>query len=688
MSHDSSAPPPEPTRATSSPLPGTDGAPSPRRTNAHGHHGHGHHGHGQHGSLGTLALAALGVVYGDIGTSPLYALKECVHGPHAVAPTPENVLGLLSLMFWSVTLVVAVKYLGFVMRADNQGEGGILALLALVPESDQAKRRGQLGLLTALILFGAALLYGDGIITPAISVLSAVEGLSIATPRLEPAVVPITVAILVALFWVQSRGTAKIGAVFGPIMALWFVVLAGLGLKHIAANPGVLEAVNPAFAARFFAQNGFRGFVVLGSVVLCITGGEALYADMGHFGRRPIQIAWYALVMPSLVVNYFGQGAMLTAPGADVAKIAENPFYSMVPSGPLIYPLVALSAAATVIASQALISGAYSLTRQAVQLGYLPRVRIQHTSSETEGQIYVPEVNSALAIGCIALVLAFKQSSALAAAYGIAVTGTMGITTLAYFVVTRERWGWSLAKALPLTAGFLAIDLAFFGANALKFFDGGYVPVIIAIAIFVVMRVWKQGRALLAQYFVRASKPLDAFLAGLAEGRYQPSPTEAEPEPAPIPIVRVQGTAVFLTSNPNGTPPLLLHHARHNKAIHAAVLLVTVVNEPVPRVTSHRIEVDPIEQGFFRITLRVGFMETPNVPRMLAVAIRAFKLPFCVDDITYYLGRETVLAASEGEMNLRAERLFAFLTRNAQQATRFFGIPPERVVEIGMQVDL
>jgi KUP system potassium uptake protein len=379
---------------------------------------------------------------------------------------------------------------------------------------------------------------------------------------------------------------------------------------------------------------------------------------------------------------------MLTAQGADIGKIAENPFFSMVPSGPLVYPLVALSAAATVIASQALISGAYSLTRQAVQLGYLPRVRIRHTSSETEGQIYVPEVNTALAIGCIALVLTFKQSSALAAAYGIAVTGTMGITTLAYFVVTRERWGWSLAKALPLALGFLAVDLAFFGANALKFFDGGYVPVVIALCIFAVMRVWKQGRALLGQYFVRASKPLDVFLAGLAEGRYQPTSTPDDPEPSSIPIVRVPGTAVFLTSNPNGTPPLLLHHARHNKAIHEAVLLVTVTNEPVPRVTSNRVAVEPIEQGFFRIRLRVGYMETPNVPRMLAVAIRAFRLPFSVDDITYYLGRETVLAATAGEMGLQQERLFAFLTRNAQQATRFFGSPPERVVEIGMQVDL
>ena len=688
MSNDSSAPPPEPSRATSSPLPGTDGAPSPRRTNGHGHQGHSHQGHGHHGSLGGLALAALGVVYGDIGTSPLYALKECVHGPHAVAPTPENVLGLLSLMFWSITLVVSVKYLAFVTRASNQGEGGGLAMLALLdPILAKPKRAGQIGLVASMITFGACLLYGEGILTPAISVLSAVEGLGVATHRFDPFIVPITVVILLGLFAVQRRGTATIGRVFGPIMVVWFVTLAGLGIHHISKHPAVLTALNPLRAAEFFAQNGTKGFVVLGSVVLCITGGEALYADMGHFGRRPIQLAWFALAMPALILCYFGQGALLlTHPGDP--HIAENPFYSLVPEGPAVYALVAIATAATVIASQALISGAYSLTRQAVQLGYLPRVRIQHTSSESEGQIFIPEVNTALALGCIGLVLAFKSSSSLAAAYGISVMGTMAITSTAFLIVCLRVWGWSLAKALPLFLLFITVDLAFFSSNLLKFFDGGYVPVIIAIAIFAVMRVWKQGRALLAQYFVRASKPLDAFLAGLTEGRYQPSPTENEPEPAAIPVVRVQGTAVFLTSNPNGTPPLLLHHVRHNKAIHESVLLVTVLNEPVPRVTSHRVEVDPIEQGFFRITLRVGFMETPNVPRMLAVAIRAFRLPFSVDDITYYLGRETVLAATEGEMDLRAERLFAFLTRNAQQATRFFGIPPERVVEIGMQVDL
>jgi KUP system potassium uptake protein len=659
---------------------------SPRPSLTPDGHGPGHH---HHGSVGTLALAALGVVYGDIGTSPLYALKECVHGPHAVAPTPDNVLGLLSLMFWSITLVVSFKYLGFVTRASNQGEGGGLAMLALLdPVLPKPKHVATVGVIASLITFGACLLYGEGILTPAISVLSAVEGLGVATHKFDPAIVPITVAILIGLFAVQKRGTATIGRVFGPVMVVWFTTLAGLGLYHIAQYPGILRALNPSLAIEFFGHNGTHGFVVLGSVVLCITGGEALYADMGHFGRKPIQLAWFGLAMPALVLNYFGQGAMLLSHPGDIERLAANPFYSLVPDGPPVFALVAIATAATVIASQALISGAYSLTRQAVQLGYLPRVRIQHTSSEAEGQIYIPEVNTALAIGCITLVLTFKSSSSLAAAYGISVMGTMAITSIAFLIVCTKRWNWPLSQAIPLFLVFITVDLAFFSSNLLKFFDGGYVPVVIAISLFVVMRVWKRGRALLGQYFVRASKPLDAFLAGLAEGRYQPAPTADEPEPASIPIVRVPGTAVFLTSNPNGTPPLLLHHARHNKAIHEAVLLVTVVNEPVPRVTSSRVAVEPIEQGFFRIKLRVGFMETPNVPRMLAVAIRAFRLPFSVDDITYYLGRETVLAATEGEMGLQEERLFAFLTRNAQQATRFFGIPPERVVEIGMQVDL
>ncbi|NUP05320.1 MAG: potassium transporter Kup [Polyangiaceae bacterium] len=633
-----------------------------------------------------LALAALGVVYGDIGTSPLYALKECVHGHHAVAANPANVFGLLSLMFYSITLVVSFKYLGFVTRANNQGEGGGLAMLAMLESKlKRPKTVGAVAIIPMVIVFGTCLLYGEGIITPAISVLSAVEGLGVATNKLDPVILPLTVVILLGLFAVQKRGTATIGRIFGPIMILWFGTLAVLGLIWIAKVPAVLGALDPRHAVRFFIENKWHGFVILGSVVLCITGGEALYADMGHFGRRPIQLAWFTLAMPALVLNYFGQGAMLIGNQHRLDVVTESPFYALVPEGPLIYPLVVIATMATVIASQALISGAYSLTRQAVQLGFLPRVRIQHTSSETEGQIYVPEVNNALAIGCIALVFAFKSSSNLAAAYGISVMGTMAITSTAFFIVCLKVWQWPLYRALPLYILFMVVDLAFLGANLLKFFDGGFVPLVIGIMIFSVMMVWKRGRALLGAYFVRASKPLDDFLAGLREGIYR---TVVRGKPVEVPVTRVPGAAVFLTSNPGGTPPLLMHHAQHNKAIHDTVLLVTVLNEHVPRMLGDRTEIDELEQGFYRVRIRVGFMETPDVPRALADAIRAYDLPFEMDDVTYYLGRETLLATKHGEMGKRAEKLFAFLTRNSQQATSFFGIPPERVVEIGMQVDL
>jgi len=680
------SPPSEaPEEAPEPPEPGEPGraAKTARKKTAPESAAHSGHGHAD-ANLKKLAFAALGVVYGDIGTSPLYALKECVHGTHAVLPTHANVLGLLSLMFWSVTLVVTVKYLSFIMRADNQGKGGILALLALLPENEKAKRAGKVGLLAALVLFGACLLYGDGIITPAISVLSAVEGLEVATDSMKSAIVPLTVVILFGLFAIQKKGTTTIGALFGPIMAVWFVVIGSLGVYHIFQNPKVLYALSPTYAIHFFQANKFHGFTILASVVLCITGGEALYADMGHFGRKPIQVAWYSLVMPALVLNYFGQGAMLTAASAaEVKELAENPFFALVPRGPLIYPLVILATAATVIASQALISGAYSLTRQAVQLGYLPRVTVTHTSHETEGQIYIPEVNTALAIGCIGLVLAFRESTKLAAAYGIAVTGTMGITTIAYYVVARKRWKWSIAKALPLAIMFLVVDLAFFSSNALKFFDGGFVPIVVALGLFFLMRVWKKGRHLLGVYFRGAMRPLEGLLNNLRRGVYKTANDEERP------VVRVPGVAVFLTSNAGGTPPLLLHHVRHNKALHDIVLLVTVANEAIPRIpSSERVSVEPIELGFYRVKIHVGFMETPHVPRALEQAILERELPFDLSDVTYYLGRETLLATSKGEMGARAEQLFAFLTRNSQAAARYFGIPAERVVEIGMQIDL
>lgn len=638
----------------------------------------------EHGGLKTLALGALGIVYGDIGTSPLYALKECVHGPHALPVTDANVMGLLSLMFWSVTLVVTVKYLSFIMRADNGGEGGILALLALLPENKERKRRGAMGPLVALVLFGAALLYGDGIITPAMSVLSAVEGLRVTTDYFNDAVVPITVGILLVLFACQKRGTTLIGRVFGPIMLLWFATLTVLGAIAIARFPLVLTALSPWPAVQLFVHDPWHAFVVLGSVVLCITGGEALYADMGHFGRRPIQLAWYVAVFPALIINYLGQGALLLAapPGALRAAVAENPFYALVPTGPAIYPLVALATAATVIASQALISGAFSLTRQAVQLGYMPRTTVTHTSSKAEGQIYIPEVNWALAVSCIALVLAFRESTNLAAAYGIAVTGTMGITSVAFYKVARTRWHWRAAVIGPLVALFLVIDLAFLASNALKFFDGGFVPVVVALGIFLVMRTWKRGRALLARYFIGATRPLEQFLEGLHRQCY------VDRDGTEIPVVRVPGVAVFLISNPEGTPPLLLHHIRHVKSLHETVILATVAVDRVPRVTGARFDLTRLSDGFVRLRIHAGFMESPNVPRALEAAIEYFELPFELKQVTYFLGRETLLATSAGEMGPREEALFAFLTKNSQNATRYFGIPPERVVEIGMQVDL
>ncbi len=632
-----------------------------------------------------LALGALGVVYGDIGTSPLYALKECVHGPHAVAATDGNILSLLSLIFWSVTLVVAVKYLQFITRADNAGEGGVLALLALLPRGQRPHTPGRIGALAALVLFGAALLYGDGILTPAISVLSAIEGLRLATHAFDDVVVPVTVGILIGLFAAQKRGTTTIGRLFGPVMVLWFIALAALGAIAIAKHPSVLAALSPWHGIDLFVRAPTSAFMVLGSVVLCITGGEALYADMGHFGRRPIQRAWYVVVFPALIINYFGQGALLLAAPAGPQRlaVAENPFYALVPTGPLIFPLVAIATAAAVIASQALISGSFSLTRQAVQLGYLPRVTILHTSSETEGQIYVPFVNWAVAAGCVGLVLAFGTSSRLAAAYGIAVTGTMAVTSIAFFVVARRRWGWSRYAAGAFLAVFLSIDLAFLGSNALKVFDGGYMPIVLALAIFIAMRTWKRGRELLAQHFARALRPLSELVAALRDEKWR------TPQGRDIPIARVPGVAVFMTGMADGVPPLLVHHLRHVRSLHEIVIFVTVTTLHTPRaVEGRRFELSALAHGIFRLHIHSGFMETPDVPSALAAAVADYQLPVEPDDVTYFLGRETLLALKDGNMGQREELLFGFLSRNSQNATRYFGIPPERVVEIGMQIDL
>jgi KUP system potassium uptake protein len=626
------------------------------------------HGQVAHGAdLTKLALGALGVVYGDIGTSPLYALKECVTPPHGVGATHENILGLLSLVFWAITLVVSVKYLLFVMRADNDGEGGVLALMALALGKEDAKPHPQARWLIMLGLFGAALLYGDGVITPAISVLSAVEGLTVATDAFTPVVVPITCAILIALFLLQKRGTGGIGYVFGPITLLWFVSIGLVGVPWILRHPQILVAANPLYGVRFFMAHGRHGFLVLGSVVLCITGGEALYADMGHFGTRAIRLAWYSCVFPALLLNYFGQGAMLF----EHPEAAANPFYGTVPAQWL-YPMVVLATLATVVASQALISGAFSLTRQAVQLGYLPRVTIVHTSGKTEGQIYVPEVNGLLMFACVALVLGFRESSALADAYGIAVTGTMGMTSFLFFYVAHHRWGWSLAKAGGLLALFLSFDLSFFAACSTKIAHGGWFPLSVAVGIFTIMMTWKRGRMILAQKVAEGSLPMDVFLEDI--DRVQPH--------------RVAGTAVFLASTRRGTPAVLLHHFKHNKVLHQQVVILSIVTDAVPEVpAADFVRIKFFDRGFWAVTAHYGFMQTPDVLQVLR-ACAGQGLYINENETSFYLGRETLITGRGKGMTQWRKRLFRFLSRNARSATDFFSIPPNRVVEIGTQIEL
>ena len=616
----------------------------------------------------SLALGALGVVFGDIGTSPLYAIKECFHGLHAIEVTEGNVLGVLSLVFWSLSVVISLKYLGFIMKADNRGEGGIFALLALVPGHDRAGPRGRSG--TAVVfaaLFGAALLYGDGIITPAISVLSAVEGISVATPAAERLVLPLTVAILIGLFASQRHGTGRLGKVFGPVMLLWFAALATLGLRGILENPHVLAAVDPRHAVSFFAENHLHGLVVLGSVVLVITGGEALYADMGHFGRGPIRTAWYGMAFPALLLNYFGQGALVLAR----PELAVNPFYGLTPR-PLLLPMVALATMAAVIASQALISGAFSLTQQAVQLGYLPRAHVVHTSGMQKGQIYIPEVNAALAVACVGLVLAFQHSSRLAAAYGIAVTANMAITSVVYFAVLRKTWGWPLLQALPLVVLFLAFDLAYFGANLFKVRDGGWFPLVVAAGLFAVMTTWKRGRIELARRVGETLLPFDLFLADVERRRPQ----------------RVPGTAVFMSGAPTGTPSALLHQLKHNHVIHEQVVLLAVVFEDRPVVPiEDRLELQDRGQGFFRLVTRYGFLETLDVPAALA---QAASLGLETDSArtSYFLGRETLLTGGRSGMAGWRKKLFALMSQNARSPTAYFNLPPGRVIELGMQVEI
>jgi KUP system potassium uptake protein len=625
-------------------------------------------------ALAALSLAALGVVYGDIGTSPLYALKECFGELHGIAPTPENVIGVLSLIVWSMNFVVSFKYIAEVMRADNRGEGGILALLALVAGSKDGHRRTAL---VVLGLFGASLLYGDGIITPAISVLGALEGIEYATPVLKPWVVWLTALILFLLFHFQKHGTERVGRVFGPIMVLWFACIAVLGVRGIMHEPEVLRALNPWYAIDFFIRDGVQGFLILGAVVLVITGGEALYADMGHFGRRPIRLAWFTIALPALMLNYFGQGALIL----ESAEAATNPFYALVPPA-LLYPMVVIATSAAVVASQALISGAFSLTQQAVQLGYSPRVTIIHTSEKERGQIYIPEVNRALMIGCIWLVLTFKSSTNLAAAYGIAVTGTMGITTILFGVVARERWQWSRVHVLTLCGLFLAVDLAFFGANIIKFAHGGWFPVVVAILVFILMATWKRGRVLLSRIMADNSLPLDMFINDVAKRIPQ----------------RVPGTAVFLTSYHGGAPPVLLHHVKHNKVLHQQVILLSLQTEDIPQVPDdEKLEFTDLGNKFYQVVGHYGFMESPEVPKLLqqcqahGVSIRPL-------ETTYYLGRETLIATPDRLRDTSLDqtprpplatwrkKLFIIMSRNAQSASSFFNLPPNRVVEMGAQI--
>ncbi len=620
-----------------------------------------------HGSsLAVLTLGAIGVVYGDIGTSPLYALRECFHGQHGVAPTPDNVLGVLSLIFWSLTLIISIKYILFVMRADNNGEGGILALLALVAKSPDAKRRSRASLI-ALGLFGAALLYGDGMITPAITVLGGVEGLEVVTHIFQPYIVPITLVILVILFMIQSRGTTSVGMLFGPVMIVWFVTIAILGVSWIVKEPRVLAAFNPLHAVTFFEANGWHGFVVLGAVFLVVTGGEALYADMGHFGPKPIRIAWFSIVLPALFLNYLGQGAMiLLNPGA-----ASSPFYLMAPRWALL-ALVALATMAAIIASQALISGAFSLTRQAIQLGYSPRLEILYTSAHHQGQIYIPQVNWTLMFCTLGLVLGFRSSSALAAAYGIAVTLTMLITTMLAYLVARGAWGVRRVVAGSIALFFFLIEFSFFGANLLKVAHGGWFPLVVGAVVYTVLSTWKRGRALLASRMREKLYPFDQFLQDI----------EAYPPQ------RVTGTAVFMTSNLTGTPPTLLHNLQHNKVLHDRVILLTVVTSDVPYVAPNkRTEVEGLGHGFYRLSVRYGFMEEPDVPDALGQAsAQGFKID--LNETTFFLGLETLLATRRPGLPLWRERLFVLIARNAVRANAFFKIPPERVVELGMQVEL
>jgi KUP system potassium uptake protein len=645
----------------------TAAAPTTRQSTIH----HAVHEPANKKELAALGLGALGVVYGDIGTSPLYALKECLASDHGADPTQAgNVIGVLSLVFWALTFIVTIKYITFIMRADNKGEGGILALAALLGQSDGPSRALKIGVPVLLALFGAGLLYGDGIITPAISVLSAVEGLGEQSSAFNELIVPITVGILVGLFVVQRHGTGRIGNVFGWIMLVWFLAIGVAGAPYILQQPDVLRAVNPYYGVEFLAHHGKDGFFLLGSVVLAVTGAEALYADMGHFGKKPIRFAWYFIVFPGLLLNYFGQGALFLHAGAHAHDI-KNPFYELVGSTMLI-PMIILATLATIIASQALISGAFSLTSQAVQLGYWPRVTVVHTSHKAEGQIYIPEINYALMVACVALVLSYRSSTGLAAAYGIAVTGTMAITSYLYYLVCRRRWGYSMGLALCLFIPFIFVDLGFFSANAIKVVEGGWIPLSVGAGVFVIMTTWWRGRLELSKIMDAGTVPDDLFLMDL----------DANPLP------RVPGTAVFMASSMDGIPNVLLHHVKHNKVLHQQVVLFSVRTENVPWIASQKsVDVKALGHGFFRVTARSGFMQTPDVPKFLS-RCASKGIDWREADTTYYMGRQTLLTTGKVRIARWRKILFSFLSRNARPPTAFFQLPPNRVVELGLQIEL
>ncbi|HEX6629772.1 MAG TPA: potassium transporter Kup [Gemmatimonadaceae bacterium] len=618
--------------------------------------------------LALLSLSALGIVFGDIGTSPLYAFRESLHEGYGVAVIAPNVLGILSLIFWALILVISLKYLTYVLRADNRGEGGILALTSLVTPI-AVGHRGARRNLVLLGLFGAALLYGDGMITPAITVLSAVEGLEVATPVFTPYIVPITIVILIVLFSAQRFGTGGVGRVFGPVMLLWFATLAALGVYQIVQAPGVLTAVNPLHGARFFVDNGVRGFLVLGSVFLAVTGAEAMYADMGHFGKRPIRLAWFLLVFPALLLNYFGQGALLLRR----PEAVENPIYHMGP-GWALYPLVGIATVAAVIASQAVISGAFSLTMQAAQLGYAPRVHIEHTSSTERGQIYIPGINWALMLACIGLVIGFGSSTNLAAAYGVAVTTDMLFATILLSIVARQRWHWGLGRVVALISMFLVIDLAFWGANIVKIPAGGWFPLVVAAVVFTLMTTWKRGRQILAQRLHDQVLPRTVFLENLR--RHAPP--------------RVPGTAIYMYGNRSGTPPALLHSLKHFGVLHERVVFLAAETEEVPYLDpDERTTIEELGEGVYQIVLHYGFMEDVDVPAALAELHRDGRMHFEPMKTSYFLGRETIIAARHrAGMQIWREKLFGVMARNARSATSFFRLPANRVVELGAQIEL